>query len=85
MENVLLLRFGFFCKEIQLQLFLEYGNGNILGIWDMAAGMQPYQGETYFANAILKKSVSYTFFYLKANLPLETSYLPLVRLNTLTA
>lgn len=59
MENVLLLRFGFFCKEIQLQLFLEYGNS-----WHAALSRR----DIFYKCNFEKVSFLY-FFLLKSKSP----------------
>lgn len=59
MENVLLLRFGFFCKEIQLQLFLEYGN-----CWHAALSRRDI-----FCKCNFEKVSFLYFFLLKSKSP----------------
>lgn len=57
-------------EKVKRRMFCCYGLVFFVKKYDLiyslrmeTAGLQPYQGETYFTNAILKKSVSYTFFY----------------------
>lgn len=70
-------------------MFCCYGLGfsvkkyNFNYFWNMETdGIQPYQGETFYKCNFEKVSFLHFFLLSKANLPLETSYLPMVRLNT---